>query len=112
MKTLAIVLALVALPALCTSQTHYSICELQAYDEDGLSPHRGEFVVSRGAVTFPPGYLNPMYTSFYIENGGCGVNVFCFDPLPFTLSLGDSVEVVGDLVEYISGTGAGGCAVP
>jgi hypothetical protein len=65
-------------------------------------------VTVRGVVTCPPGYLQTSFTSFYIEAGGCGVNVFMFELLGTALALGDSVEVYGEVAEYISaGTGAG-----
>jgi len=88
-------------------QSRSSICEIQEYDSEGLSPLVGESSVVRGCVTFPPGYIHPDYTSFYIAREGCGVNVFCFDHLGFHLDLGDSVEVAGRVEEYISHNGTG-----
>jgi hypothetical protein len=88
------------------SQT--SICDVQEYDYQGLSPLVGQWVSVRGSVTCPPGYIQPYYTNFFIESGGCGVNVFSYDWPPMDLALGDSVEVSGEVVEYISSTtGAG-----
>ncbi len=93
----------VALPAGAVT-----ICDVQEFDSQGLSPLEGQTVTVRGAVTFPPGYLQPIYTSMYIEDDGCGINVFLFDLLPFELALGDTVQVTGQVVEYISSTtGAG-----
>ncbi len=86
-----------------------SICDIQEYDAQGLSPLIGESVTVRGVVTCPPGYFLPEYTSFYIESDGCGVNVFTYYPPPLNLALGDSVEVSGEVHEYItsfSGAGA------
>ena len=60
------------------------------------------------AVTVTPGLFLPAYTSFYIEDGSCGVQVICLEPLPFALDLGDSVRVHGGVGEAISSTtGAG-----
>ena len=85
-----------------------TICEVQEYDADGYSPLVGQIVTVRGIVTVPPGYFQPQYTSIYVQQDSCGVNVFCFDQLPFELSLGDSVEVTGEVEEYVSGgSGAG-----
>jgi len=96
-------LAMVAGPAGAVT-----ICDVQEFDDEGLSPLEGQNVTVRGAVTFPPGYMQPMYTTMYIEDDGCGINVFCFDLLPFELALGDTVEVTGEVTEYISSsTGAG-----
>lgn len=89
------------------AQQPHTICELQEYDAQGLSPHVGEMVVTRGVVTLPPGYLQSDYTVFYIEASGCGIEVFRYLQLPFAVGLGDSVQVTGQLVDYISGTGAG-----
>jgi len=84
-----------------------TICDVQAYDASGFSPLNGTDVTVRGVVTVPPGLLQPTYTSMYVQAGDCGVNVFCFDLLPFELALGDSVEVTGVVEEYVSGSGAG-----
>ena len=81
-------------------QVPHTICEVQEYDSNGLSPLEGQLVTVRGAVTLPPGSLAPVFTSFYIEADGCGVNVFSFDPIQVTLALGDSVEVTGVVEEY------------
>jgi hypothetical protein len=115
--TLAAVLtaAVLAVPGPAAAVT---VCDVQEYDDEGLSPLDGQNVTVRGAVTLPPGYIQPLYTSMYIENDGCGINVFCFDRLPIELALGDTVEVTGQVTEYISSsTGAGAtteivCDVP
>ena len=92
---------------LAGAQSRASICDVQEYDEQGLSPLEGQWVTVRGVVTCPPGYFRPLMTSFYIESDECGVNVFMFDWNAVSVALGDSVEVSGEVVEYISGTGAG-----
>jgi len=103
---IAFLLALMSLPG--AAQVSHTICELQAYDALGLSPLDGQMVDVRGVVTFPPGYVQPSFALFFIQEGECGVQVFCFEPLPFDLALGDSVHVHGELEEYISSsTGAG-----
>jgi len=84
-----------------------TICDVQASDEEGFSPLLGEIVTVRGVVTFPPGYIQPDYASFYVQQGDCGVNVFCFEPT-IELALGDSVRIRGEVEEYVSSnTGAG-----
>ncbi|MBD3367594.1 MAG: hypothetical protein GF405_05415 [Candidatus Eisenbacteria bacterium] len=94
--------------ALAAPARAVTICDVQEYDENGFSPLQGQNVTVRGAVTLPPGYIQPMYTSMYIENDGCGVAVFCFDPLPFDLALGDTIQISGEVNEYVStSTGAG-----
>ncbi len=103
--------ALVAWLAAATAGAQTTICEVQEYDDMGFSPLVGEVVTVRAAVTFPPGYLVPQYTSMYIQQDGCGVNIFCPVPpaeLPFTLGLGDSLVLTGEVQEYVSTTtGAG-----
>jgi len=85
-----------------------TICDVQEYDAQGLSPLVDQWVSVRGVVTCPPGYFHPLFTCFYIESSGCGVNVFGFDPPSVAIALGDSVEVFGQVAEYISSaTGAG-----
>ena len=88
------------------AQAPHTICEVQEYDSNGLSPLEGQLVTVSGAVTLPPGTLVPLYTSFYIEADGCGVNIFSFDPMQVTPALGDSVEVTGVVEEYVSTYGA------
>jgi len=101
----AVVLAALVAAAPCAAVT---ICDVQDYDSAGFSPLEGQTVTVKGAVTVPPGLLQPAYTSMYIQQGDCGVNVFCFDLLPFELALGDTVQVTGEVEEYVStNTGAG-----
>lgn len=90
------------------ARDEHTICEVQEYDDQGLSPLEGQIVTVRGVVTFPPGQLVAEYTSMYIEADGCGVNVFCYDQLTaFELALGDSVIATGEVEEYIDeGVGA------
>lgn len=88
-----------------------TICEVQQYDASGYSPYNGETVAVRGIVTFPPGYVvpgdPPGHTSMYIQSGGCGINVFCYDePALVDVALGDSVLVTGQVEEYV-GSSAG-----
>jgi hypothetical protein len=84
-----------------------TICEVQEYDAVGYSPLNLSTVTVRGVVTVPPGVFQPQYTSMYIQAADCGVNVFCFTPLGSSLALGDSVQVTGQVEEYVSGSGAG-----
>jgi hypothetical protein len=95
---------LAAAPAQATT-----ICDVQAYDSSGFSPLTGQTVTVRGEVTVPPGIFlaDYQYTSIYVEQGDCGVNVFYAGLLPYQLSLGDSVEVTGLVEEYVSAAGAG-----
>ncbi len=88
-----------------------TICEVQQYDENGYSPYNGETVTVRGIVTFPPGYVvpgePPGHTSMYIQSGGCGINIFCYDePALVNVALGDSIRVTGQVEEYV-GSSAG-----
>ncbi|MBD3347614.1 MAG: hypothetical protein GF400_00260 [Candidatus Eisenbacteria bacterium] len=106
--TLAAALCLAALLARPAPAGAVTICDVQDYDSAGFSLLEGETVTVKGAVIVPPGLLQPQYTSMYIQQGDCGVNIFCFDLLPFELALGDSVQVTGEVVEYVSsGSGAG-----
>jgi hypothetical protein len=103
-----VLLAVIALASSAAGGTRSTICDVQEYDDQGFSPLVGQWVTVRGAVTCPPGYFLPSFTSFFVESGGCGVNVFMYDLLGTTLALGDSVEVSGEVVEYVShNTGAG-----
>ena len=69
-----------------------TICEVQTYDAEGLSPYVGQSVTVRGVIILPPGYLVPAHSSFYIQQDECGINVFCYEDLGFAAALGDSVE--------------------
>ena len=106
--TLAFGLAVAVVPLGATT-----ICEVQEYDANGISPLNGETVTISGIVTLPPGYIvpgtPPGHTSMYIQSGGCGINVFCFDePALVSADFGDSVRVTGTIEEYIStSSGAG-----
>ncbi len=100
-----LVLAVVLVAATAGATT---ICDVQDYDALGFSPLEGQLVTVTGAVTLPPGLLAPQYTSMYIQQGDCGVNVFFPALLAYQLSLGDSVRVTGVVEEYVSDTtGAG-----
>ena len=82
--------------------------DIQASDSDGFSPLRGELVCALGFITVPPGVFQPDYSSIYVEGlDGFGVNVFSYDvpsPAPRT---GDFVYISGEVVEYVSSSGAG-----
>ena len=84
-----------------------TICDVQASDAVGFSVLNGSSVTVRGVVTVPPAVFQPQYTSMYIQADDCGVNVFCFTPLGSALALGDSVQVTGQVEEYVSPAGAG-----
>jgi len=64
----------------------------------------GQTVTARGVIILPPGYLVPQHSSFYIQQGTCGINVFCYEALGFPAALGDSVEVTGEVQEYNGST--------
>jgi len=85
-----------------------SICDVQAFDAQGLSPLNGKVVTVTGVVTVPPEIFVPQYTSIYIRGVGdddCGINVFGFDRIP-GLALGDTIRVRGTVEEYIANFGA------
>jgi len=85
-----------------------TICDVQQYDEMGLSPYNGQTVTLLGVVTVEPGVFQPTQTSFYMEWEGCGINVFYYDPNLVTASVGDTISVTGQIIEYQSAnTGAG-----
>ena len=85
-----------------------TICDVQAYDEMGLSPLEGQTVTVRGVVTVAPGVFQPTMTSFFIEWEGCGINVFDFELGAVSAVAGDTIDVTGAVTEYqSSGTGAG-----
>ncbi len=82
--------------------------EIQAYDEVGLSPLEGERAVAVGFVTVPPGVFQSGKTSIYIQDlDGYGINIFEYDLLSDPPFEGDLIEVVGEVVEYISSSGQG-----
>jgi hypothetical protein len=106
MTGLRVAFLLLVCPLLAVGQVSHTICEVQEYDNQGLSPLENQTVTVQGAVTMCPGHLYPLYTSFYIEADSCGVNVFSFEQFASELALGDSVEVHGTVEEYITVTGA------
>lgn len=77
-----------------------TICEVQEYEEDWGSPYEGQTVTVQGVVTIPPGVFQPEQTSFFIEEEGCGVNIFAYDPIPMSVVLGDTISVTGLVTEY------------
>ncbi len=88
--------------------TTIPITELQEYDENGLSIRAGETVKAVGLTTVPAGVFQPDHTSMYIqEPDGFGVNVFMYDPMPEPTLEGDLVAATGEIVDYISSSGAG-----
>jgi hypothetical protein len=91
-------------PLLVVAQASHTICDVQEYDSNGLSPLVSQSVTVRGAVTMCPGHLVPLYTMFHIEADGCGVRCFSFETFPVELALGDSLEVEGVVEEYITAT--------
>ena len=108
MRLVAVLVATLVIICGASAGPRMTICDVQEYDDQGLSPLVGQWATVRGAVTCPPGYFYPFFTCFYIESSGCGVRVFGYDPPSLAIALGDSVEVSGEVVEYISSsTGAG-----
>jgi hypothetical protein len=88
--------------------TTVPIHEIQEYDENGLCTRGGETVKTVGFITVPQGVFQPNYMSIYIqEPDGAGINVFAYDPQPQAALEGDLVSATGDIVDYISSTGAG-----
>ena len=101
------------LPAAMVSAIESTVCEVQEFNAAGISPLEGETVTVGGIVTLPPGLIvpgdPPGHTSMYIQSGGCGINVFCFDePALVPAELGDSVRVTGTVEEYISSSSGAG----
>jgi len=85
-----------------------AMCDVQAYDSDGFSPMRGETICALGFVTVPAGVFQPDYSSLYVQGlDGCGVNVFSYDVPSPAPKVGDFVFVNGEVVEYVSTSGAG-----
>lgn len=100
--------ALAVLTAAPAAGQDVTICDVQEYDEMGLSPLEGETVTVRGVVTVEPGVFQPLMTSFFIEWGDCGVAIFDFEPNALAVSIGDTIDVTGVVNEYQSSTtGAG-----
>lgn len=97
--------AFAVLAAVPLSGLAVTICDIQQeYNDDWSSPLEGETVTVTGVVTIPPGIFQPMQTSFYINDGECGINVFDYDPITFTLETGDTIEVTGVVTEYLATT--------
>ncbi len=109
MKHLAIPIASLIVAALGAPQlSATSVCDVQAFNSQGLSPLNGQVVTVTGVVTVPPGIFVPQYTSIYIRGIGdddCGINVFGFDRIP-GLAIGDTIRVRGTVEEYIASLGA------
>ena len=98
--------ALAVLTAAPATGQEVTICDVQEYDEMGLSPLLGEIVTVQGVVTVEPGVFQPLYTSFFIEWEDCGINVFDFDPGIVTAVVGDTISVTGEVEEYQSSGGS------
>ena len=102
---LTVALAILAWAGASQAET---ICDVQEYDAMGVSPLEGDVVTVRGVVTLEPGVFQPLYTSFYMEWEGCGINIFNFAPNIVTATVGDTIDVTGTVTEYQSSTtGAG-----
>ena len=100
--------ALAVLTAAPVTGLAVTICDVQEYDEMGFSLLEGQTVTVRGVVTVEPGIFQPEMTSFFIEWGDCGVNVYNFNPDLVAVAVGDTIDVTGVVTEYqSSGTGAG-----
>jgi len=100
--------ALAVLTAAPAAGQEVTICDVQEYDAMGFSVLEGDTVIVRGVVTVEPGVFQPEMTSFFIEWGDCGVNVFHFDSNVVAVTVGDTIDVTGVVTEYqSSGTGAG-----
>ncbi len=97
--------ALAVLTAAPAAGQEVTICDVQEYDAMGYSPLLGEIVTVRGVVTVEPGVFQPLMTSFFIEWGDCGVNVFHFDPDIVAVAVGDTIDVTGEVEEYQSSGG-------
>jgi len=94
--------------SIAIGNTTISITDLQEYDENGLSIRAGETVRAVGFTTVPAGVFQPDYTSMYIqEPDGFGVNVFMYGQMSEPALVGDLVAATGEIVDYISGSGAG-----
>ncbi len=95
---LAVALAIMtAAPA--TGQ-EVTICDVQEYDENWGSPLEGQTVTVQGVVTLLPGLFQPERVSFFIEEDGCGVNIFSHTLVSLGLVLGDTIRVTGVVTEY------------
>lgn len=96
--------ALAILASSSTSGLAVTICDVQEYDEDWGSPLEGQTVTVQGVVTIVPGLFQSDRTSFYIEEDGCGVNLFAYDPISLSIALGDTITVEGVVTEYLGVT--------
>lgn len=106
-----------------------TICDVQAFDENGFSPAIGDTVLVAGLVTIgdldpvAPGAAPPTdRLSIWVqEPGGCGVNVFAFFPdtgaeymaqfpdlREFGVRRNDLVVIKGRVVEFVSSTSGAG----
>jgi len=84
------------------------IADIQAYDEEGISPLVGERHTILGFITVPPGVFQPDRTNIFVQDlSGGGINVYDGDPLASPPGMGDLVEITAEVVEYISGDGNG-----
>ncbi len=89
-------------------QVSTPIAEVQAYDENGLSPLVGEGVTILGFITVPPGVFQPDRTNIFVQDlSGGGVNVYNGNLLTSPPKEGDLVEITGEVEEYISSDGNG-----
>jgi len=92
------------------------VCRIQEFDEIGFSPFTGDTVLVAGLVTvgdIPPNVIIERMSIWVQEPGGCGVNVFAFDPAGTDLSefgvrLNDLVQIRGVVTEFVSSSSGGG----
>ncbi len=100
--------ALAVLTAAPAAGQEVTICDVQEYDAMGFSVLEGDTVAVQGVVTVEPGVFQPAMTSFFIEWGDCGINVFHPYSDIVAVAVGDTIEVTGVVTEYqSSSTGAG-----
>ena len=92
--------ALAILTAAPAAGQDVTICDVQEYDDDWGSPYEGQTVTVKGGVTLLPGLFQPDRTSFFIEEDGCGVNIFSHTLTSLALALGDTIRVTGVVTEY------------
>ncbi|MFN8176973.1 MAG: lamin tail domain-containing protein [bacterium] len=97
-----------------------SVCDVQRFDESGISPHTGETVTIAGYVTVAPSETDRI--SIWVQEpgaDGCGVNVFSFAPtagdtvtladyLRYGIRQNDLVQIRGRITEFISSTSGAG----
>lgn len=92
---------------------YYTISQVQEDEEDGSPTHAGEFVHIRGIATIANYVLNPVTTSFYIQDEDAGVNIFGSVGTA-EVAAGDCVVVEGWVAHYnglceIISSGSGNC---